>query len=94
MRQIKHKRSKIGRGQKCHWCERILQAASARSRLSATRDHTEPKSIGGEHTVWACWACNHLKRDMRPLEWSAFMRENKDWWKLCEAAPGPVRSYQ
>jgi hypothetical protein len=74
--------SERGKGQHCHWCERVLEAVNSLSRLAATRDHVHPKSKGGKKTVWACWGCNMLKGDMLEPEWVAFMANNPEWWKL------------
>jgi hypothetical protein len=85
--------SKRGKGNPCHWCKRILEAVDSLSRLAATKDHIHPKSKGGKETVWACWACNHLKGDRLPAEWEAFMAANPQWWKLCHGRPNR-RSYR
>lgn len=82
---------KLRKGACCNYCRRTLDAPSARGKLGATRDHVVPRSkwtpidrIYGSQIVWACRQCNMLKRDMMPNEWSAFMRENPEWWRRPE----------
>lgn len=76
------KKKNCGPGLRCYWCKRQLQSTESPSRTAATRDHVIPKSQGGRHSVWSCWACNNLKGQMQPLEWQAFMKANPEWWKL------------
>ena len=76
--------SKRGKGQRCAYCDRVLESVTASSRVAATKDHVIPKSRGaalGERTVWACRLCNMLKACMMPNEWAAFMRAFPLWWK-------------
>jgi HNH endonuclease len=73
--------SKRGRGEKCTYCKRTLEAMSSLSRVAATKDHIIPKSKGGRQTVWACRQCNAIKGDMEPDVWAAFMADWPEWWK-------------
>lgn len=45
-----------------------------------TTDHTHPRSKGGKQTVYACWDCNQIKRDMTLAEWEKFTAKNPRWW--------------
>lgn len=72
--------SRRGKGQRCCYCNRTLEATSSPSRVAATKDHVVPKSEGGVETVWACWQCNHIKANMPLVEWQRFMAENPGWW--------------
>lgn len=68
-------------GLPCRWCGRPMKSTRAKGRLAATRDHVKPKSQGGIAVVWACRACNEVKRDMGLDEWQRFMERNPRWWK-------------
>lgn len=71
-----------GEGEVCAYCQRTLESVYSISQLQATRDHVMPKSKGsGRGTVWACRRCNHLKGDMIPEEWAAYMRAVPNWWR-------------
>lgn len=48
--------------------------------LYPTRDHVEPKSRGGNITVWACQTCNHVKRDMSEEQWMVYRAHHDFWW--------------
>lgn len=73
--------SRRGAGQRCAYCDRVLQGTTARSLVAATKDHTVPVSRGGRETVWACRQCNRMKADLTPAEWSAFMAVHPRWWE-------------
>lgn len=65
----------------CDYCEREISTRLVPDDpLRATRDHVIPRSKGGTKTVFACLACNNIKGDMMPDEWSAYMAENPRWW--------------
>lgn len=76
--------SRRGKGERCTYCDRVLEATGSRTRLEATRDHVVPKSRGGDRTVWACRLCNAIKGDMLPDEWAAFMADYPRWWLLTQ----------
>ena len=65
----------------CYWCKRILEAATAPSRVAHTKDHVVPKSRGGRKTVPCCRQCNHLKGDWPPEYWRMVMRVFPNWTK-------------
>lgn len=71
-----------GRGERCAYCKRKLEASTAKSWLAATRDHVKPKSRGGTYTVWACKKCNAIKGSMAYRQWLDFMDHNPGWWRL------------
>lgn len=79
-----------GRGARCAYCDRVLEAVTSPNRIAATRDHVVPKSSGGERRVWACRQCNALKHNMMPNEWSAFMQKFPEWWKRPEFQRGSL----
>lgn len=35
-----------------------------------TRDHVWPKSLGGQFTTPACYNCNEVKSNTKPIEWA------------------------
>lgn len=76
------KKRKRRRGRLCTYCRRGLEAPTSPSSVAATRDHVEPACEGGTRTVPCCRACNHIKDNMRPDEWTAFMSEHPFWWKI------------
>ena len=65
-------------GTPCAYCKRTMDARSPR--LMPTRDHTEPRSMGGLHTVWACADCNNIKGNMTFKSWLEFMVDYPNWW--------------
>jgi 5-methylcytosine-specific restriction endonuclease McrA len=69
------------KGANCAYCCRRMESTRSASRLAATRDHVQPKSLGGSYRIWCCRACNNIKADMTPNEWSLYMRQNPEWWK-------------
>lgn len=69
----------------CTYCRRRTKPMTAASPLALTRDHYPvPKSQGGTRTVPACYQCNHLKGDMSPEAWDAWMAANPQWWEKPE----------
>lgn len=72
--------SKRGKGQRCTYCRRVLEAVGSRGILAATRDHTHPAWDGGKTTVWACRFCNCLKGPVTMEVWEKFMAENPNYW--------------
>ncbi len=70
-----------GKGANCAYCHRVMESTRSFSKLAATRDHVHPKSLGGTYRIWCCRACNTIKADKTPAEWSVYMRENPEWWK-------------
>jgi len=73
--------SSDGKGARCRYCGRMLEATTSKAATRATRDHYWPQSKGGKHKVWACFVCNHMKGDMHPTEWLTYMAEHPDWWR-------------
>lgn len=73
--------SKLGRGQRCTYCNRVMEGMSSKGSLAATRDHTEPDCRGGQHTVLACRFCNSLKADLSWAQWRHFMERYPEWWR-------------
>jgi hypothetical protein len=71
-----------GAGERCAYCERVLESTRSLSNVRATRDHVEPRSRGGRETVWCCRRCNTLKADLSIEEWRGFMAANPEWWRL------------
>lgn len=66
----------------CAYCKRsIYHRAEDRHPLRATRDHIEPKRLGGRLTVWACSFCNELKAGMSFAHWKLYMISNPGWWR-------------
>lgn len=72
---------KRGKGERCTYCRRVMDATGARTGLAATRDHVIPAHMGGRTTVWACITCNGMKGGMMPEVWEAFMLDNPQWWR-------------
>ncbi len=72
-------------GRPCGYCQRPMDKNSFH--LSASRDHTVPRSKGGRKSpqIICCRYCNSLKRDMMPAEWDAYMLANPSWWTLTKA---------
>lgn len=70
-----------GKGERCTYCRRTMEASTARSLLAATRDHLVPQCMDGTVTVWCCYQCNSLKANLTPAQWTAFMLNNPEWWK-------------
>lgn len=77
-------------GTPCPYCHRAMLAADPNR--FPTRDHVHPRSKGGQRTVWACWVCNNLKRDMTLPEWEAFMAANPNWWEKRAYGAGEART--
>src|SRR5215217_2372747 len=73
--------SKQGKGQRCAYCRRIMEARGSPGQLAATKDHVIPVWQGGNETVWACRRCNEMKGAMLPDEWSRFMAAHPEWWR-------------
>lgn len=74
----------FGRGARCAYCERLLEASTSRGKLAATRDHVHPKSKGGNYRIWCCRQCNQIKADMTVTEWRYFRLHNPNWWRRPE----------
>lgn len=72
----------------CVYCCRQLDPPDwQESVLRATRDHVWPHALRASRPadllpvkVWACYTCNHLKGDLLPHIWHAFMRDTPHWW--------------
>lgn len=64
----------------CTYCRRDLLDPRRNAKLSKTRDHTIPKSAGGQKTVISCRHCNHLKGDLYPEQWAKVMADYPYWW--------------
>lgn len=73
--------SKHGKGQRCAYCRRTLEAKGSRGWLAATRDHTTPSRNGGEHTVWCCRFCNMQKGGVQLHIWLHFIATTPDYWR-------------
>lgn len=73
--------SNQGRGQRCTYCDRIMEEMGSKGSLAATRDHTEPDCRGGTETVWACRLCNDLKADLSLSQWKHVMAKHLEWWR-------------
>jgi len=73
--------SSDGKGARCRYCERILEATTSKSLTRATRDHYWPQCRGGIVKVWACFQCNNLKGCLTPFEWANYMATHPDWWR-------------
>lgn len=80
-----------GAGQRCTYCRRPMLASGLEEELSATWDHTIPKSAGGTEARPACLSCNRLKSDLAYGEWCLFMAEHPRWW---ETGARPIRPEQ
>lgn len=78
--------SRKGKGHRCAYCDRILEATTSLSRVAATKDHAVPQCLGGTETVWCCRQCNSIKGKLSPAEWAAFMAACPRWWTLAEYA--------
>lgn len=65
-------------GAPCPYCQRPMDARNRR--LMPTKDHTTPKSLGGQHTIWCCYQCNEIKADMLWERWRSFMSAYPKWW--------------
>jgi hypothetical protein len=66
-------------GKPCAYCHRKMNLTEPD--LLPTEDHVHPRSKGGYLTVWACWVCNQVKRDMTLAQWKHYMAENPKWWE-------------
>jgi len=71
----------------CEYCERRTYPRGRKERgLDTTSDHVAPKWNGGTGDVpnraRCCRACNELKGDMSPAQWTRFMSENPGWWAM------------
>lgn len=67
----------------CPYCQRPFSGRVGNKRFSQarTKDHLVPKSKGGTLWNWACQTCNHIKSDMMPEEWDAYMLAHPKWWR-------------
>lgn len=65
-------------GNPCTYCARPMSIEVGE--LYPTEDHVEPQSRGGKITVWACYTCNHVKRDMTVDEWANYRADHDEWW--------------
>lgn len=65
-------------GKPCTYCARAMTISLGA--LYPTRDHVEPRSLGGKITVWACYTCNHVKRDMTERQWAIYRGTHDFWW--------------
>ncbi len=83
-----------GRGVRCAYCDRVLEATHSHSSVAATRDHWIPACKGGTVRLWACRLCNALKGCMTPAEWLAFRVAHPEWWKRPEFKRGPAEAAQ
>jgi len=79
-RQIELRQQKVHHqnGKPCTYCARPMSMESAA--LYPTKDHVEPRSRGGKITVWACYTCNHVKRDMSVDGWAIYRATHDEWW--------------
>jgi hypothetical protein len=69
---------KAHHGKPCPYCKRQMNLQDAR--LTPTRDHAVPKSMGGRSIVICCWQCNNIKANMMPDVWAAYMLAHPGWW--------------
>jgi hypothetical protein len=87
------KRKRRNKANQCHWCgrgvrknmnkgEQQFRKGQKRDGLIRTRDHVNPKSLGGLKTVVCCLACNQIKGAMTERQWLQFRLSNPQWWKL------------
>lgn len=60
----------------CPYCGDPMDG-SKKGRKSPTKDHVNPRALGGGPTITVCFECNGTKGD-RPLEdWLDFLMENR-----------------
>lgn len=76
---------KVCDGYPCPYCERAMDRFGEPG-LAPTRDHVVPRSRGGTRKIVCCSRCNHVKRNLMPDEWEAFMAANPGWWLLPDRA--------
>lgn len=67
---------------RCRYCQRLLTDPRKGGSTASSRDHFVPKCMGGRRTVPCCRACNEIKGDMTPRQWSIVMRVRVRWWDL------------
>lgn len=73
----------LSRARNCHYCKRELTRPTRPMKsTSATLDHVEPRSCGGEMTVPCCFTCNQMKGNMLPYYWMRFIKDNPEWWRM------------
>lgn len=71
------------RPDKCVWCRRRINYRERYPHpLSPTKDHVVPLVMGGRSFRWCCLACNQIKGDMSPFQWTRFMETVPNWWTL------------
>lgn len=60
----------------CPYCGGPM-SGSKFSRKAPTKDHVNPKALGGGPTITVCAACNNLKGKMPLEDWLEFIIENR-----------------
>ena len=70
------------KGKICRYCRRPLTNPLGSGTTAFTMDHVIPKVHGGRKMVPCCRACNEIKGDMTPDQWSHVMRTVPGWWGL------------
>lgn len=60
----------------CPYCGEPMNG-SRYSKKDPTKDHVNPKSLGGGPTIMVCSECNNLKRSMPLEDWLEFIIENR-----------------
>ena len=75
---IKTPRLILANGLACPYCGRTLRLNAKRSGQAPTRDHVNPKSLGGGPTIICCRRCNQHKADQALSEWAATLTRTGD----------------
>lgn len=60
----------------CPYCGNLMNGSRG-SKKSPTKDHVNPKSLGGGPTIIVCAECNNLKRSQPLEDWLEFIMENR-----------------
>lgn len=64
------------RANACPYCGDLMNGARGRPKCP-TKDHVNPRALGGGPTITVCAACNNLKADMPLEDWLEFLMENR-----------------
>jgi 5-methylcytosine-specific restriction endonuclease McrA len=71
------RKQKVYQGRPCPYCGERLVASRSDSRLFPTKDHLNPRALGGGPWIIVCRGCNNRKGCMPLEEWLALMKHER-----------------
>lgn len=73
-------------GRQCPYCSARMIGRTPRRADSPSRDHVNPRALGGGPIIMCCRRCNLDKSDLPLREWAGVLYGRKDYrWKTVMA---------